>query len=237
MGDYTPKIQERFRRKKFPIERIETVDRLRLTTQGIDSTRENQWQYRTQDERSNVILTEHSFAAQTTSYDRFESFVDQMMPLFKDVMEVTEHIEHGLVSRVGLRYVDLIQPRDDESFRDYLKDGLHGLTSDALEEQTHFLENMGRTQVGAERGVFALRVHQNRQGQDFPPDLRVAVPKFDQRSHPGELVTIVDMDHWVEGNRNVDIPTLTETLFRLHDHIIETFFNRVISQHALEVWK
>lgn len=237
MGEYAPKIQERFRRKRFPIETIDTVDRVRLTSHGVESTRENQWQYRTQDERSNVILTEHSFAAQTTNYERFESFVDRIIPLFKDVMEVTEHIEHGLVSRVGLRYVDLIQPAGDESFRDYLKDGLHGLTSDALEQQTHFLENIGRTQVGAERGVFALRLHQNRQGHDFPPDLRVAVPKFDQRSRTGELVTILDMDHWVEGNRNLDIPALTETLFCLHDHIIETFFNRVISQHALEVWK
>ena len=41
-------------------------------------------------------------------------------------------------------------------------------------------------------------------GSPLPPDLVDAAPSFAPRAEAGELVTLIDMDHFVEGNFDAD---------------------------------
>lgn len=43
------------------------------------------------------------------------------MQVVRTVLEATEHNQFGIVERIGLRYIDLIQLREDETYRSYLR--------------------------------------------------------------------------------------------------------------------
>jgi hypothetical protein len=82
-----------------------------------------------------------------------------------------------------------------------------------------------------------VRVIQNVQGFSLPPDLVGAAPKYAPRSKTGELITLVDMDHYLEGNFDPDAQWVVAKAYELHDHLVETFHDHVVTQQAIEVWK
>ena len=49
-----------------------------------------------------------------------------------------------------------------------------------------------------------VRIVQNDQGLSLPPDLMAAAPKYSPRAEAGERVTLIDMDHYVEGTFDPD---------------------------------
>jgi len=82
-----------------------------------------------------------------------------------------------------------------------------------------------------------IRVVQNDQGFDLPPDLLGGAPKHANRASPGELVTLIDMDHYVEGTFDPSPEWVLGQTYLLHDHIIETFHDQVVTEEAIKVWK
>ena len=51
------------------------------------------------------------------------------------------------------------------------------------------------------------------------------------------MVTLIDMDHFVEGNFDADPDWVVARAYELHDHIIETFHNQVVTEDAIKEWK
>jgi uncharacterized protein (TIGR04255 family) len=82
-----------------------------------------------------------------------------------------------------------------------------------------------------------VRVEQSDGGFDLPPDLAVAAPNHAVRAEKGEVVTFIDMDHFVTGGFAADTDVTIEKLFRLHDKLIETFHEQVVTKEAIESWK
>ena len=78
---------------------------------------------------------------------------------------------------------------------------------------------------------------QNDQGSSLPPDVVDAAPSFSPGADAGELVTLIDMDHFVEGNFDADPDWVVARAYELHDHIIETFHNHVVTEDAIKEWK
>jgi uncharacterized protein (TIGR04255 family) len=239
MGDYIPGIQEAFRRHGFPIERAGKIQQLTITPAGVDIVEQERWEYRTKDEQWSVTVFQDSVVLQTTAYERFEGFAEKLEAAVKTVLEESEQDKLGLIHRVGLRYIDLIRPGDGESFRDYLRPGFHGASDAPFATGSHRLhvESVGRTSVGDTSGTMVLRVAQNDQGFDLPPDLIGGAPKFQSRAQPGELVTLVDMDHFIEGKFDPSAEWVTARAYVMHDHLIETFHEHVVSAKAIEVWQ
>lgn len=239
MGDYIPGIQEAFRRHDFPIERAGKIQQLTITPDGVHVVEQERWEYRTRDERWSVTVLQDSVVLQTTAYERFEGFAERLEAAVKIVLAQTEQDRLGLIQRVGLRYVDLIQPRDGESYRDYLRPGFHGASDAPFTAGSHRLhvESIGHTKVVDATGTMVLRVAQNDQGFDLPPDLLGGAPKFEPRARAGELVTLVDMDHFLEGKFDPKAEWVTAHIYAMHDHMIETFHEHVVSKKAIEVWQ
>jgi uncharacterized protein (TIGR04255 family) len=239
MGDYIPGIQEAFRRHGFPIERAGKIQQLTITPAGVNAVEQERWEYRTKDEQWSVTVLQDSVVLQTTAYERFEGFAQQLEVAVKTVLEQTEQDRLGLVQRVGLRYIDLIQPRAGEDYRLYLRPGFHGASDTPFVGGSHrlYAESIGRTAVGDSPGTMILRVAQNDQGFDLPPDLIGGAPKFEARAKFGELVTLVDMDHFVEGKFDPSTEWVTSRAYTMHDHLIETFHDHVVSEKAIEVWR
>ena len=108
------------------------------------------------------------------------------------------------------------------------------MTPDTVIVQT---ESRGRTVVGGNPGTMVVRIVQNDQGSSLPPDLVDAAPSFPPRVEAGELVTLIDMDHFVEGNFDADPDWVVARACEMHDHVIETFQGPVVTEGAVEGWK
>ena len=238
MADYIPAIQEVFRRHAFPIERSGKIQQLTITSAGVQATEQERWEYRTKDEQWSVTVLQDSVVLQTTAYEKFEGFAEKLEQAVRTVLEKTEHDEFGLVQRVGLRYINLVQPREREDYRVYLRSGFHGVADEVFRARSHRLhvESVGHTAVGGTEGTMIVRVAQNDQGFDLPPDLVQSVPKHDSRAKNGELVTLVDMDHFIEGTFDPDTAWVVARTYELHDHLIETFHQHVVTEEAIKVW-
>ena len=239
MADYIPAIQEEFRRRGYPIERAGKIQQLTISPAGWQAGEQERWEYQTKDEAWSVLVLQDSVVLQTTGYQRFEEFADQLHRAVGTILTKTEHDKLGLVERVGLRYVDLIQPRPGEDYRHYLRPGFHGVADEVFQPRTHRLhvESVGATSLGDTQGTMVVRVVQNDQGFDLPPDLVGGAPKHTSRAKPGELVTLVDMDHFVEGNFDPNADWVIQRAYQMHDHLIETFHEHVVSDAAIEAWR
>ncbi len=241
MDRYIPQIQEAFRRSDFPIERSGKVRQVTFGLQGapVQMAEQDRWEYRTRDERWSVLVFEDSLVLQTTNYGRFEEFAERLHSALSTVLAETEHDRLGIVERVGLRYVDVIQPQQNEDYRAYLRSGLHGVADQVFQAGTHrtHIESTGQTTVDDLEGTLVVRIAQNDLGLSLPPDLLEAAPKHEPRAARGELLTLVDMDHFIVGTFDPAAHQIIEKAYIMHDHIIETFHEHVVSEHAIEAWK
>ena len=98
------------------------------------------------------------------------------------------------------------------------------------------LESRGQTAVNGHPGTTIVRIVQNDQGHSLPPDLMAAARKHSPRAGPGELITLIDMDHNVEGTFDPDSEWVVARVYELHDHIVETFHDHVVARDAIEEW-
>jgi uncharacterized protein (TIGR04255 family) len=239
MADYIAAVQEEFRRRGYPIERTGKVQQLTITPAGVQAVEQQRWEYRTKEETWSILVLEDSVVLQTTAYERFEGFAEQLHLAVGTVLRRTEQDRLGVIQRIGLRYVDLIQPRPGEDFRVYLQPGLQGVADQVFRAGTHRLhiESIGTTEIEDMEGTMIVRVAQNDQGYDVPPDLVSAAPIHTSRAKPGEVVTLVDIDHYVEGTFEPSVDWIIAKAYKLHDHVIEAFHNHVVTQAAIEIWR
>ena len=70
--------------------------------------------------------------------------------------------------------------------------------------------------VGGTPGTMVVRIVQNDQGSSLPPDLVDAAPSFSPRAEAGELVTLIDIDHFVEGDFDADPEWVVERAYEMH---------------------
>lgn len=234
IADYIPAIQEAFRRHGYPIERSGKIQQVSISPNGVQATEQERWEYRTKAEDWSIIVLQDSIVLQTTAYERFEKFAEQLQLATSIVFKNTEHDQFGRVHRIGLRYIDLVQPKDGENFRKYLRSGFHGLSEDVFKNGTARtrVECAGQTDVDGEVGTMVVRIAQNDQGMDLPPDLVGSAPKRRERVQKGDLVTFIDLDHYLDGNFDPSLDWIEKSTYLLHDQIIETFHDHVITEEA-----
>lgn len=239
LAEYIPAIQDEFRRHSFPIEYAGKIHQLSITPTGMQSSEQDRWEYRTKDELWSVTVLQDRVVLQTTGYANFEAFADHLSHAVQTVLSKTEQDKLGVVQRVGLRYVNLVKPRPNEDYRYYLRPGFHGVSDEVFRAHSHRLhvESVGRTTVGDTEGTMIVRVVQNDQGFDLPPDLVGGAPKHQSRVVAGELATLVDMDQFIEGRFDPSTEWVVARTFEMHDHLIETFHKHVVTEQAIEVWR
>jgi uncharacterized protein (TIGR04255 family) len=234
MPDYIPEIQERLRKDGFPEGAGGQVYRLHWEMgkqPEVSPARHDE--FRSKDGCWAAVVAEDSLAVFTTHYDRFEGFAER----FRTVLGIAHGVvdfSSGSVLRVGLRYIDVIAPKDGETWRDYLQDGLHGPHAPMFDEPTPSLaqEFTGHTSIGKT----TVRISQNSLGQQLP-DGTLVKPMPHRRSYDkGQLLTLVDTDTYDESQRDFDLQAVVATVDALHKQSNRVFFNHLITQHALKAW-
>lgn len=233
MEEYVPEVQDRLRKEGYPRFIEGQVQEVRFdSATGPRVAAHPRWDFQTKDARTGIILTRSSLVVQTNQYDTYEDFETH---LERVIGIVGDAVQLDLVERLGLRYVDLIRPGDGESFTDYLKQGLHGLSAEELGVNQSLVrsETIGDTDVGR----LVVRCVQVRQAAPLPPDLWPATLNFDHVTmRSDELVTVLDLDHYAEGSRDFDTSGILTAMGNLHD-TLDGAFRAAVTDHAMSRWE
>jgi len=232
MEQYIPDIQEKVRHEGFP-----KFSRGRVTEVRVEADREAQftasdrWEFQNKESTLGVVVSTGSLAVHTSKYSRYEEFektVDQSLRVLNVVASPS------LVERIGLRYVDLVQPGDNETFADYLQPGILGLDAARFQARNplHRYQFTGRT----EAGHIVVRWWQNDAGVILPPDLGSSTLRHEAKAEAGKVVGILDLDHFTEdGTSEFDVSRIVDLLGSLHDNL-DLAFRSAVTPKALEVW-
>jgi uncharacterized protein (TIGR04255 family) len=235
MSEFMPTIQDRLRKLGYKVNASAHIQEISISPQGPKSNIRPHWEFQNPERTSSVVVNDGFVVFQTTAYDTFDDFFQHLQAAVDIVADVASGL---LVQRVGLRYVDLIRPGPSESWKDYLREGLHGFDSPLFQPET--IERIHQTVARTAAGTMVVRIVQNRQGVPLPADVTVhnlAVPPHAQNLGSA-LATIVDMDHYREDLLEDYKPErLSETAWQLKNRIYETFTDYVVTKHAMEVWE
>lgn len=235
MPDLIPQIHELLRKEGFPVDVSSTVQQVMITP-GNDPqiTEIKQDEFRSKDNKWSLVINEDMLVLVTSAYDRFERFAARIKRCLEIVDQIAG-INAGLINRIGLRYVDVINPQAGETYRDYLQPSLHGPTSSVFTDLNNWLhlESVGRTASG----TMIIRITQNDQGVVLPPDIIHKPMAYKMHIKPGSIITLVDSDHFVEGSWDYNLASIIDTVNELHKTINAAWFNDLVTPVALKAWE
>lgn len=235
MADYIPDIQESLRRGGLP--RFVAGEEVQLqVSQGQAATvqRSPRWEFQNKDQTHGVVITQNFIAVQTTTYDVYESFETFFA---RPLAVLGEIVEPGLVQRIGLRYVDLIRPRAEQRLSEFFKPSLRGLEAADIgaDDLLSRFEILAKTAEGTMR----IRCLQTNDGTPLPPDLTSLSLNLTSTVADGlvrgELVTIMDLDHFTSVPRDYETASLVEAIGGLHDNLDQAF-RAAVTPEALTTW-
>jgi uncharacterized protein (TIGR04255 family) len=205
---------------------------------GIRQSVTSHWEFAERFQRTAFVLSESSFVLHTTAYSTVEPFLD----LFRRGLEALRgSMKVTLVERLGLRYIDLVQPDPGQPFSEYVHPGLLGYPFRESPE----LEATGggfatQSVATTPKGTLAIRSAVVPPGQYLPPDLNpgsLLRPEHVDLARPG---LAVDFDHFTvfSGPRialDFDPMTIVSHMDQLHT-TVRSAFDVIATPYAIERW-
>jgi uncharacterized protein (TIGR04255 family) len=241
MSKYVDQIQDRLRRKGYPLFEPQQVTHLVVPGPGQAQQAEPQithtvsWLITRSDRTAGFILAPSAITYHTTHYDTHKAFIPELL---RGLAAVHESVALDHVSRLGLRYLDAVLPPAGENVEQYLVGGLHGVEFNA-QALYRLTESVFRTETGplVATGTLVARAHRMTSSLGFPPDIQphglVIDSKFEVKEPRAHAV--IDMDHFVEGRMPIDMDKLGEQLLSLHA-TIKSVFRATTTDHARGAW-
>lgn len=241
MAKYVDEIQDSLRRQGYPLFEPRQAAHLQITVMPGQVPAPPQimqtvsWLISNADRTAGFVLTPSSLAFHTTHYETHREFIPELLRGLQAVHEVVG-LDH--VARLGLRYLDAVLPRQNETVDRYLADGLHGVRFSA-EQQYALNESVFKTQSGplVEHGLLIARVSRHNGILEYPPDIDpqglVQMSRFalkEARPH-----AVIDTDHFVQGRMPLDLDKLKQQLLNLHATIRQVF-EAAINPGARAAW-
>ncbi len=240
LDGYIPAIQSKMREAQFPDHKKTVIQQLVLpfanTGQGQTATPTVTQQLRHLfgdiDGRSLFLLETNVLSFQTTSYDTFETFSGIFL---KGLGIVHDALRLDFVERIGLRYLDAVQPsKDGETLREFLVPEVLGL---ALRGDSQLQHSISETVVATAVGQQLVSRVLIRHGHvSLPMELSGLAPIIDPRfSQRESLHAIVDTDASISRREVFELSKVGAQLTALHDEIDKSFM-ATVTKHALASW-
>lgn len=232
IGDFVPDIQEKLRRD-YPRLNQQKVEAIKLVPGSSSPTVEtlHRWEFVDKPGTTGFILDSSSFTLHTTDYPTFEPFVEQLR---FGVTVLAEVAGVSLVERLGLRYIDLIDPVGGDSIDQYVVSGLGGfpLSDFAGTDCISRTESKGQTTVGH----FVAKFAQYRDGTFLPPDLMPVSLPLSKLPQKGTLTALLDLDHYQAETVDFSPEDIVERMWALHDGT-SAVFEATVTPFALDRWR
>lgn len=232
MGDYISKIQDSLRRSGYPVNNTSQVQEISFGPQGPKSSINWRWEFLSKERTHSVVVNEGFAVVQTSAYTDFDEFQKRVLDAVQTISDVVGGL---LVTRIGLRYVDLIRPLEGETWDVYVQPGMRGFSGKQYSTPPLQLHQVtGATPAGQ----MHVRLLQNRKGVFLPPDLVPEGLAFRiPEQAPNELFTILDIDHFTELSTDFDRDLLQQKFWQLKNIAHKTFMHELVTDHALKVWE
>lgn len=232
MESKIPAMQESLRKSGFPRLNVRDIEAIQHFPDGkYQIERNRQWEFINAGRTASVLVDQNFLIYQVTQYQLFEDFVETM----RNALQVLEEFaEPGIMSRIGLRYVDLVTPAEGKSLEHYFAAGLRGfrLPGDVPRERFR-AESISATDKNM---MFIHRYLEATRGVGLPEDLQPLTLNPSRSLAMKSLFGLLDMDHVMD----VDEPFSTEAavrhLWALHHHQ-KIAFEASVTPEALAEWK
>lgn len=239
IGTFVPAIQESMRRNGYPEFQQGQIMQVRIGEDSVEApSLESKplWFFMDEDQTKNYVLTADSLTFQTTHYDTHTTFIPEVLSGLHRVHSVA-----GLsaVKRLGMRYLDAIQPSPGETVTDYLVDGLQGVVvaDQLVSGTTELVYQRHLEHIGTSSRV-VIKVHRAEGSIGFPMGLDPSGLLLQARFSdwgPGSHA-VIDTDHYVEHSFPVESEVLSPVLEDLHQSVAEVF-RACATPHALRRWR
>ena len=230
MEKYIPDIQETLRATYpgFTQNKIQTI-RLGPEPQLEPDVH---WVFLNKDRSTSITLATSFVSLSTNRYDTFEEFVKE----FKNVLESLAPLGISLQERLGLRYVDLVQLKKGETFREYFQESLLGLRGEKFGANSPLnrFEFVGRTACG----TIVIKCTEKADETYLPPDLGSHRLDYDEGRlsvAKDEVVRLLDFDHFSETSKEYKIIDTISELETLHENC-DAAFREAVTEYAMEQW-
>ena len=234
MADFVPVIQEALR-GQYPVYEREQIGGVTLGPNGQPTfvQNENRWRFETRDQRTGYMLSTNQLITHTTAYVDSEDFRSRIVSGFRTVHEFAKL---SFIQRVGLRYIDLIIPGDDDRIEDYVNPALVGFRSQVSglvpDVSQQFLR--AHSPIG---GTMLMRASRALHATALPADLMPTPLKLLREPNAEKESVLLDWDHYIEPlNLDPDPDALDQKLRGLKAPIAK-IFEEAITEHAVKVWK
>ena len=194
------------------------------------------WHLTDKEERTGVILEAGMILFHTTKYSTSSNFfatISNILSSFDSVIPT----EGLMVSRLGLRYIDLLLPEDQLSVDEQVTVPFQKPIFDSIGtvNRTDQAAVYG-TAIG---GTLVVRHRQSSTTNLLPPDLfpnkLKTAPRLEIVPPESEMVGILDYDHYVEREYEFDVQKISDMLVELHVST-SAAFKATITPEALEKW-
>jgi uncharacterized protein (TIGR04255 family) len=238
MGNYLNTIQPAFRRLGFTDFKPQAFQRIVFpfsTAEGGNAVppsiaSQSRYSFGNIDGTESFVLETNSLAFQTTSYDVFETFSEKFLEGLKIIHSA---IELSFVERIGIRYLDAVQPTKNETLADYLTSEVLGL-SEKLSGLPAHSESV--TVMNDDVGQLLSRVIITSGKIGFPMDIAATAPKINSRFTDGEgRHAILDTDSSYAQRFAFGIEEVTKRLKALKLKITQSF-DATVTAHAKKSW-
>jgi len=235
LGDYIPPIQDTLRLAGFPLTQRAFMSEITFDGQGVTTNQLPQWIFTTLDRKAAIILSQSKIAVETVEYKGFQEF----SATFKRALEALRQIPGPIVTqRLGLRYVNAIQPAPNQGFDSILHERLGGV------EAFNGLDNLAINMAlsgNSLHGHLTIQVRQAPHDVNAHPDTLMLPPDIMPKGAPPIKVDprrpsrLLDLDHWAVIREDLNPESMLILAKRLHG-AIDSAFLESITQAAFDSW-
>ena len=232
MAEYIPAIQEVLR-GNYPRYEQQQAAMLQIGGQGIAATPQvaKRWVFEDKAQRCGFIIDQSSLVFHTSDYVDFPHFRDRLL---EGVAIVQNIVNTPLIERVGLRYIDLIMPTDDEPIEHYMKPELVGFSLGPLGLKNEI--NQQLVNARTEAGQLWIRFTKAMHASPLPPDLGSVALQLKHTPSDDIESAIMDTDHFTEKSMDFDLEQLAAVIDALQVPIGDVF-KAAITDHAVKQWR
>jgi uncharacterized protein (TIGR04255 family) len=191
----------------------------------------NRWEFANKESDTGFIIQADSFVYHTTNYSGFKEFIEEFEFALS---QVNDAVEISLVERIGLRYIDAVEPNKGDALDSYIVEGLAGFPLREL--GVNMLISHTEAVAQTSLGTLLLKATIKNDDRVLPPDLS-PVGLTVRRSVSADTPTaIFDFDHYCEKSIEFSVEEVVKRMSKLHA-ITSNAFWTTVTEHAIQQWK
>lgn len=237
ISEFVPRFQEVMRRNEFPDFYEDTQTTVVIENQnGLEPSvlpkKHTRWIFNNIEKNQGYILTSNSLVFHTTNYTNFNNFLSDLLRGVKFLHEI---LNLSFIDRLGLRYLDLIEPNLNE-LTHYIKPDLFG-ASNIIEG--NFKHNFSEMLIETSEGNLVVKSFISKDNAILPPDLSPLNLELNPRFKvltKEEQRAILDFDFYTEDRFKLDLEILKERLNVAHSAISKAF-KASVTESAISEWE